>query len=139
MAGVVNRVVGTEDFRRFRQAFLSRVVQRHAHKVEAANQHVRTEPAGNVQDALVGTAAEEDPAPVFFDEQVLFMTEIFRIQHAVAFHQHAAGIDGADRFPVIAVVQGDAFRQPGFPFDKTDLSRARQRRVQSDILRPAVF
>ena len=139
MAGVVNRGVGTEDFRRFRQAFLSRVVQRHAHKVEAANQHVRTEPAGNVQDALVGTAAEEDPASVFFDEQVLFMPEIFRVQHAVAFHQHAAGVEGTDQFPVVAVVQGDAFRQLGFPFDKADLFRARNRRVQSDILRSAVF
>ena len=44
--------------------------------MKTAHQHIRPEPAQDVQNALVGAAAEEDaPVPVV-DQQILLVTEI---------------------------------------------------------------
>ena len=51
--------------------------------MEAADQHIRPKPVNNIQHASVGTAAEQNLPVLFFHEQILLMTEVFRAEDAV--------------------------------------------------------
>lgn len=47
-------------------------------EVESANEDIRPEVGGYVENAPMGASADDDAPPVFFQEQVLFMQEVIR-------------------------------------------------------------
>lgn len=60
-----------------------RVIERQLGEMEAADQDIGLKPVDDIQYSLVRTAAEQDFSAAFFDEKVLFMAEIFRVEDAV--------------------------------------------------------
>lgn len=71
-------------------------------KMEAADEDIGVEMGGDIQNAAVGTPADENALSCFFDEQVLLMPEV--IGQACAAHDGAhafagRGVDNALKFP----------------------------------------
>ena len=109
----------------------------HADEVEAAEEHIRTEPVENIQHALVGTAAEAEFLILFLDQQILFM-QIGVIPVGSVFSDglaENAELEGPQQ--VVAGAEGDAFgnfqhilhgNQPGIFF---------QFRVQANVFAAA--
>ena len=63
------------------------ILRRGAHEVEAAHENIRAEVPDDIENAAVGTAAEEDAPAVLFDEEVELVPEI--IGHADSSSQSA--------------------------------------------------
>ena len=97
--------------------------------MEAADKHIRLKPPGNVQNTLVGTAADEDLLSRFFHQQILLVAEILRDPDAVFFRRHSGGIRRRQRDGQ----QGDAFPQPGFSIGKAQPGISLQQRIDADV------
>ena len=77
-------------------------------KVEASDEDIGTEVGGDVEDAAVGTAADENAFSCFLDEQVLFVAEDIGGMLSFKDGAHAISCGGVGAGEKCGRVQGDA-------------------------------
>ena len=82
MSGVISRIVAEQFLRSVLQRRRAITIGIQLHKMESPHQNIRPEPLHNIQNTLMGAAADADSFSVLFDQQILFVVEYIRIQRA---------------------------------------------------------
>ena len=104
LAGAVTGIVAGGHFQQlFGGPVQGGILGSHLHKMKAAHQHIRLEPGDNVQDPLVGAAAEKDALSILLNQQVLLVKEGVR----VAVQGQSGAVSAVGPGQVIAGRKGD--------------------------------
>ena len=109
----------------------------HADEVEAAEEHIRTEPAEDVQQSLVGTAAEAVFTAVFLQQQILFVEIVIVHMDIVLPDGLAEDAEREGAQQIIAGAQGDALGDFQHILHTDQPGIFLQGRIQTDVFSAA--
>ena len=138
MAGHVVRPVAQELLGGIVEHVSPRTVHVEPHEVEPADEDVGLKPLLDVQDALVGAAAEEDPSPMLRHQQVLLMPEVVWHELAARARREPKGVDLVRGHPVVAREELEPVSQVEVVARVDEPVRLPERRVKADVLLPGV-
>lgn len=140
-AGAVACIIfGAECIQIFGKAFQG-IVKRQFGKVESSYKDIGAEPVGDVENSFVGAAAEQHfsafsircPFCRLFDEQILFMAEIFREESIFPQNVQAGTYEAVFPYFFLAGTEGQPVPDDSCAVGKNQTLAAGKRNIQPDI------